>query len=237
MLEEVQLEILTSACSRTVRRCRQSAGWLPRTWANRWRTRPRARCALSGSTRLWLWWGRVPATPASKLAKKNNNVEMEAWFARLVLFIDQAGTENGRTQLAWLLAGLPEPSRSTMMRRESGITPSRKAARPFGLLQIWLIFGRWTGSQASSRAVPAAILPRTGERTTPRPRRTSTSATSSPPSTVQGRPKQLRPRERSACQTGGVELRRSAGALLELSDSFMTFSDPCGAKPSVAPRG
>ncbi|CAE7764587.1 Scn10a [Symbiodinium sp. CCMP2592] len=34
--------------------------------------------------------------------------EMEAWFARLALFVDQAATEGGRTQLAWLLAGLPE---------------------------------------------------------------------------------------------------------------------------------
>ena len=48
-------------------------------------------------------------------------------FARLILFVDQAGTENGRTQLAWLLSGLPEPSWSTMMRRKSGIKPFAKS--------------------------------------------------------------------------------------------------------------
>jgi len=60
-------------------------------------------------------------------ARETDNVEMEAWFARLVLFVDQAGTENGRTQLAWLLAGLPEPSWSTMMRRKSGLKPFAKS--------------------------------------------------------------------------------------------------------------
>ena len=63
-----------------------------------------------------------PRLPASS-HKKNNNVEMEAWFARLVLFIDQAGTENGRIQLAWLLAGLPEPT----TRRKSGSNPFAKS--------------------------------------------------------------------------------------------------------------
>eukprot|EP00439_Symbiodinium_sp_Y106_P061878 s2320_g9.t1 len=67
------------------------------------------------------------AAHAWQRARETDNGEMEAWFARLILFVDQAGTENGRTQLAWLLSGLPEPSWSTMMRRKSGIKPFAKS--------------------------------------------------------------------------------------------------------------
>ena len=54
-------------------------------------------------------------------ARRSENIEMEGWFARLLLFVDQAATEGGRTQLAWLLAGLPEPSWSTMVRKKQGV--------------------------------------------------------------------------------------------------------------------
>ncbi|OLP88941.1 Sodium channel protein type 10 subunit alpha [Symbiodinium microadriaticum] len=56
-------------------------------------------------------------------ARRSENIEMEGWFARLLLFVDQAATEGGRTQLAWLLAGLPEPSWSTMVRKKQGVKP------------------------------------------------------------------------------------------------------------------
>ena len=67
------------------------------------------------------------AAQAWQAARESGNLELEAWMARLILFVDQAGTENGKTQLAWLLTGLPEPSWSTMMRKKSGLKPFAKS--------------------------------------------------------------------------------------------------------------
>lgn len=67
------------------------------------------------------------AAQAWQQARESENVEMESWFSRLILFVDQAGTENGKTQLAWLLTGLPEPSWTTMMRKKSGLKPFAKS--------------------------------------------------------------------------------------------------------------
>ncbi|CAE7254443.1 unnamed protein product [Symbiodinium sp. CCMP2592] len=67
------------------------------------------------------------AAQAWQASRESGNLELEAWMARLILFVDQAGTESGRTQLAWLLTGLPEPSWSTMMRKKAGIKPFAKS--------------------------------------------------------------------------------------------------------------
>ena len=66
-------------------------------------------------------------------AREKGNQDLESWSAKLLLFADQAGTEQGRTQLAWLLTGLPEPSWALMPRRKQGV-------RPFSRLcpSLWL---------------------------------------------------------------------------------------------------
>ena len=85
-------------------------------------------------------------------AREKKNTELEAWASKLLLFADQAGTEQGRTQLGWLLTGLPEPSWALMPRRRQGL-------RPFSRLcpSLWLSANiaflkemDWLGTRMSS---------------------------------------------------------------------------------------
>ncbi|CAE7833681.1 unnamed protein product [Symbiodinium microadriaticum] len=66
-------------------------------------------------------------------ARNTANSDMEAWMARLLMFTDQCATEGGRTQLGWLLTGLPDPAWSSLVRRRQGL-------RPFSRLcpSLWL---------------------------------------------------------------------------------------------------
>ncbi|OLP74955.1 hypothetical protein AK812_SmicGene45344, partial [Symbiodinium microadriaticum] len=66
-------------------------------------------------------------------ARTTENVDLEAWCARLLMFTDQCAMESGRTQLGWLLTGLPDPSWGTLVRRRQGL-------RPFSRLcpSLWL---------------------------------------------------------------------------------------------------
>ena len=66
-------------------------------------------------------------------AREKRNADLEAWCSRLLMFTDQCASEGGRTQLGWLLTGLPDPAWSSMVRRRQGV-------RPFSRLcpSLWL---------------------------------------------------------------------------------------------------
>ena len=90
-------------------------------------------------------------------ARNTANSDMEAWMARLLMFTDQCATEGGRTQLGWLLTGLPDPAWSSLVRR-------RQALRPFSRLcpSLWLSGNvaflkemEWLATRMSSAADPA----------------------------------------------------------------------------------
>ncbi|CAE7804751.1 unnamed protein product [Symbiodinium microadriaticum] len=76
---------------------------------------------------------RVFAAHGWEQAREKWNADLEAWCSRLLMFTDQCATEGGRTQLGWLLTGLPDPAWSSMVRRRQGV-------RPFSRLcpSLWL---------------------------------------------------------------------------------------------------
>ena len=58
-------------------------------------------------------------------ARQAEDVEMESWAAMLLLFVERTCCENGTTQLAWLLMGLPDPNRNVLgLRPFSKLCPS-----------------------------------------------------------------------------------------------------------------
>ena len=59
-------------------------------------------------------------------ARESNNADLEAWMSRLLLFCEQTAVEGGRTQLSWLLTGLPEPNYGVLVKRRTGIRPFAK---------------------------------------------------------------------------------------------------------------
>ena len=63
------------------------------------------------------------AAHAWQVGRETQNVALEAWMSRLLLFLEQTAVEQGRTQLSWLLTGLPEPNYSALARRRSGVRP------------------------------------------------------------------------------------------------------------------
>ena len=73
------------------------------------------------------------AAHAWEHARLTQNLDLESWSARLIMFADQCAMEGGRTQLSWLLTGLPDPAWGTLVRRRQGL-------RPFSRLcpSLWL---------------------------------------------------------------------------------------------------
>ena len=103
------------------------------------------------------------STAGSKHAR-SGNPDLEAWCSRLLMFTDQCATEGGRTQLGWLLTGLPDPAWSSMVRRRQGI-------RPFSRLcpSLWLSANvaylkemEWISSRMSATGEASRDQPKEG---------------------------------------------------------------------------
>lgn len=77
---------------------------------------------LTQQAYLWSW--------AWETGFRHNNVELLSAASRGLLFIDQAAGDQGRTHLAWLLTGLPEPQFSITQRNRSrhSLTPFSRLA-------------------------------------------------------------------------------------------------------------
>ncbi|OLP99118.1 hypothetical protein AK812_SmicGene18347 [Symbiodinium microadriaticum] len=97
-------------------------------------------------------------------AREKRNPDLEAWCSRLLMFTDQCATEGGRTQLGWLLTGLPDPAWSSMVRRRQGI-------RPFSRLcpSLWLSANvaylkemEWISSRMSATGEASRDQPKEG---------------------------------------------------------------------------
>ncbi|CAE7648076.1 unnamed protein product [Symbiodinium sp. CCMP2592] len=164
------------------------------------------------------------AAQAWQASRESGNLELEAWMARLILFVDQAGTESGKTQLAWLLTGLPEPSWSTMMRE--------KLPFPVGFGQLSLPSGDGLACDSNERG--PGEHEGSGEGRRARRGRCSSRPPTEKATSAEGRRSGLHsvmPRDGSACPAAGVEL-------LQPDDNSTAFSfDPAGAKPSAARAG
>ena len=65
----------------------------------------------------------------------DDNLALESWASRLMLFIDQTYSEGGETQLSWLLMALPEPNFSVLVKRASGIRPFSRLCPS---LSLWM---------------------------------------------------------------------------------------------------
>lgn len=61
-----------------------------------------------------------------------SNIQMQAFCGRLMMFVEQASLDNGRTNLAWLMTGLVEPNFQQMSinRRRQSLTPFGKLPAP-----------------------------------------------------------------------------------------------------------
>ena len=65
-------------------------------------------------------------------ASTTNNVQMQAFCGKMLSYVEQACLDSGRTGLAWLLTGLPEPNYQGMavVRKRSSLTPFSKLPAP-----------------------------------------------------------------------------------------------------------
>ncbi|CAE7035684.1 unnamed protein product [Symbiodinium sp. CCMP2592] len=152
-------------------------------------------------------------------ARRSQNHEMESWFTRLALFVDQAATEGGRTQLAWLLGGLPEPTWTTMVRKRQGLKPfSKMCPSLWASANIaYLKELDWIGSRMASQAGGG--------------QQKDEGDADAAPSTKPPRRGQLTS-ERTACETGRAELGPSIAATgVPLNSESLSF-DPAGADPA-----
>lgn len=65
-------------------------------------------------------------------AATTDNLQTQAFCGRMLSYVEQACLDSGRTGLAWLLTGLPEPNYQGMavIRRRTSLTPFAKLAAP-----------------------------------------------------------------------------------------------------------
>lgn len=63
-------------------------------------------------------------------ASVNNNIEFMAFCGRMMLFVEQASLDSGKSGLAWLLTGLPEPNfqQLALNKKRTSLTPFSKLA-------------------------------------------------------------------------------------------------------------
>ena len=65
-------------------------------------------------------------------ASTTDNLQMQAFCGRMLSYVEQACLDSGRTGLAWLLTGLPEPNYQGLAvnRQRASLTPFSKLAAP-----------------------------------------------------------------------------------------------------------
>lgn len=63
---------------------------------------------------------------------QTNNLQLQAFAGRMMLYIEQCALDDGRSNLAWLLTGLPEPNfqQLSLNRKRTTLTPFSKLAPP-----------------------------------------------------------------------------------------------------------
>ena len=67
-----------------------------------------------------------------EIGAEQNNTSLMAFAARMMIYIEQACLDGGRTQLAWLMTGLSEPNfqQLSVNRRRSTLSPFARLASP-----------------------------------------------------------------------------------------------------------
>lgn len=67
-----------------------------------------------------------------EIGAEQNNIALMAFAARMMIYVEQACLDGGRTQLAWLMTGLSEPNfqQLSVNRRRSTLTPFSRLASP-----------------------------------------------------------------------------------------------------------
>ncbi len=67
-----------------------------------------------------------------EMGAEQNNTALMAFAARMVVYVEQACLDGGRTQLAWLMTGLSEPNfqQLSVNRRRSTLSPFSRLASP-----------------------------------------------------------------------------------------------------------
>ena len=62
-------------------------------------------------------------------AREQGNHQLEYWAAKGLLMCEQMGNDSGRTTMAWLFTGLPDPQWSLLQKRRQGLKPYAKLAQ------------------------------------------------------------------------------------------------------------
>ena len=63
-------------------------------------------------------------------ARESGNIEFESWASRGLLMVEQWAIDNGRSQAAWLLSGLPDPDFAQLQARRTDLRPYGRLAEP-----------------------------------------------------------------------------------------------------------